>query len=105
MIDEDTFLTRLYVEVDDFCKTCLPLLVQPGPAASLCRSEVVTLGIYGQWARFQSERDFYRYALRHLRPAFPSLPHLSQFNRLLRKHHDAIVAFFLHVVKLLDSTA
>jgi hypothetical protein len=77
MIDEDTFLTRLYVEVDDFCKACLPLLVQPGPAASLCRSEVVTLGIYGQWARFQSERDFYRYALRHLRPAFPSLPTLA----------------------------
>jgi hypothetical protein len=104
VIDEDTFLTRLYVEVDDFCKAYLPPLVQPGPAASLYRSEVVTLGIYGQWARFQSERDFYRYALRRLRSAFPSLPHYSQFNRLLRKHHDAIVAFFLHVAKLLDSS-
>ena len=55
MIDEDTFLTTLYVEVDDFCKAYLPPLTQPGPAASLCRSEVVTLGIFGQWARFQSE--------------------------------------------------
>jgi hypothetical protein len=105
VIDEDTFLTRLYVEVDDFCKAYLPPLVQPGPAASLCRSEVVTLAIYGQWARFQSERDFYRYAVRRLRPAFPSLPHHSQFNRLLRKHRDAIVAFFLHIAKLLDSSA
>ena len=105
MIDEDTFLTTLYVEVDDFCKAYLPPLTQPGPAASLCRSEVVTLGIFGQGARFQSERDFYRYAVRHLRPAFPSLPHHSQFNRLLRGHRDAIVAFFLHLAKLLDSVA
>lgn len=102
MIDEDTFLTTLYVEVDDFCKANLPVLVEPGPAASLCRSEVVTLGIFGQWARFASERDFYRYALRHWRGAFPTLPHPSQFNRLLRKHRDAIAAFFVHVAKLLD---
>lgn len=103
MIDEDTFLTILYVEVDEFCKACLPPLVQPGPAASLCRSEVVTLGIFGQWARFSSERDFYRYAVRHLRRAFPALPHHSQFNRLLRKHRETIVAFFLHLAKFLDS--
>ena len=105
MIDENTFLTTLYVEVDDFCKAHLPPLVQPGPAASLSRSEVVTLSVFGQWARFQSERDFYRYAVRRLRPAFPSLPHHSQFNRLLRKHRDAIVAFFLHMAKRLDSVS
>jgi len=103
MIDENTFLTQLYVEVDDFCKAYLPPLVEPGPAASLCRSEVITLGIFGQWVRFPSERDFYRYAVRHLRYAFPSLPHHSQFNRLLRKHRDGLVAFFLHLAKLLDS--
>jgi hypothetical protein len=102
MIDEDTFLTELYVEVDDFCKASLAVLVEPGPTASLCRSEVVTLAIFGQWARFTSERDFYRHAVGHLRGAFPSLPHHSQFNRLLRKHRDAPVAFFLHLAQLLD---
>ena len=103
MIDEDTFLTTLYVEVDEFCKAHLPSVSQPGPAASLCRSEVITLGIFGQWAHFQNERDFYRYAVRHLRGAFPRLPHHSQFNRLLRKHRDAIVAFFLHLAGRLES--
>jgi hypothetical protein len=103
MIDEDTFLTTLYVEVDEFCKMHLPRVSQPGPAASLCRSEVVTLGIYGQWARFQNERGFYRYAMKHLRAAFPRLPHHSQFNRLLRKQRDAVVAFFLYLAQRLES--
>jgi len=105
VIDEDTFLTILYVEVDDFCKAYLPALVEPGPAASLSRSEVITLGIFGQWARFPSERGFYRHVEKHLRPAFPCLPHYSQFNRLLRKHRDAIVAFFLHLARRLESSA
>ena len=33
--------------------------------------------------------------MRHLRPAFPTLPARSPFNRLLRRHHDASVAFAL----------
>jgi len=71
--------------------------------ASLCLSEVITLGIFGQWARFRSERDFYRYADQCLRAAFPDLPHHSQFNRLLRTHREAMVAFFLYLVKLLNA--
>ena len=43
---------------------------------------MVTLVIFSRWSRFTSERDFYRYAMRHLRDAFPTLPHRSQFNRL-----------------------
>jgi hypothetical protein len=31
MVDIDTFLTILYVMVDDFCKTSLPLEHHPGP--------------------------------------------------------------------------
>jgi hypothetical protein len=38
------------------------------------RSEVVTLAVFGQWSQFESERGFYRYAQRHLRSAFPTLP-------------------------------
>ena len=49
MVDVDTFLTTLYVMVDDFCKTSLPPESHPGPQAALSRSEVVTLAIFGQW--------------------------------------------------------
>lgn len=92
MLEVDTFLVWLYVVVDDFCKAALPGERQPGPAASLSRSEVLTLALFGQWGRFASERDFYRYAQRRLRPAFPTLPVRSQFNRLLRAQQPALVA-------------
>ena len=94
MLDVDTFLTILYVTVDDFGKN-MPLPPRPGPASALSPSEVITLALFSQWRQFESERAFYRYALRHLRPAFPTLPDRSQFNRLVRAHHDAIVAFAL----------
>ncbi|MDP6369600.1 MAG: IS982 family transposase, partial [Planctomycetota bacterium] len=73
----------------------LPPERRPGPPATLSRSEVVALALFGQWARFASEGAFYRYADQHLRAAFPTLPHRAQLNRLLRTHHDAIVAFGL----------
>src|SRR5215472_14529858 len=97
-MDTDTFLTTLYVMIDDFDQVSLPIEPpRPGPAASLSRSEVVTLALFGQWACFPSERAFYRYAQRHLRPAFPHLPARAQFNRLQRQHREAIVAFALHL--------
>jgi len=102
MVDPDTFLTILYVMADDFCKSQLPPEKTPGPRASLTRSEVVTLALFGQWGRFRSERDFCRYARKHLRPAFPTLPYRGQFNRLMRRHYAAIVAFFRHLVTLLQ---
>lgn len=84
-MDMETFLTTLYVRVDEFCRT-LPVAPRPGPAAALDRSEVLTLALFGQWARFPSERDFSRFADARLRPYFPRLPHRSQVNRLLRTH-------------------
>jgi hypothetical protein len=101
MVDVDTFLTTLYVMIDDYCKVFLPPEAHPGPQAALSRSEVLTLAIFGQWQHFGSERGFYRYAQRHLRAAFPQLPTREQFNRQLRQHHDALVACFLHLVQLL----
>ena len=94
MMDTDTFLTTLYVMADDFCKYQLPPEKTPGPKPSLTRSEVVTLALFGQWSCFLSERGFYRYARHHLRPAFPTLPYRGQFNRLMRRHYEAIIAFF-----------
>ena len=57
----DTFLIALYTAVDDFCATNLdPEPTHFGPTASLTRSEVVTLSLFGQLSQFRSERDFYR---------------------------------------------
>ena len=74
MVDMDTFLTTTYTMADAFCKRQPPHVGTPGPKASRTGSEVVTLVIFSQWARFRSERDFYRYtrACRHL--AFSTLP-------------------------------
>ena len=101
MVDSDTFLTTLYVMIDDFCKGHLSPEPRGGAPASLTRSEVLTLALFGQWQRFPSERGFYRYAQRHLRGAFPTLPDRSQFNRLLRQQQDALVAFSLSLVQQL----
>ena len=94
MFDTDTFLTTLYVTVDDFCKHYLP--PEPrrrGPEATLSRSELITLALFGQWSRFASERDFWRFAKQQLVPLFPTLPHRSQFSRLQRLYQADISAF------------
>ncbi len=102
MHDVDTFLTTLYVMVDDFCHSQPPKR-RPGPKASLSRSEVITLAVFARWSRFDGERDFYRYAHTKLRNAFPTLPERSQFNRLVRSHADLIEAFVLHLVAVLQT--
>ena len=84
MVDMETLLATLYFMVDEFCQSQLPAEIHPGPQGSLTQSEVVTLCLFGQWACFPSERAFDRYAQHHLRAAFPTLPHRTQFNRLLR---------------------
>ena len=90
MLDVDTFLTALYVMVDDLCQSHLTERNRPGPDASLFRSEVITLATFARWRRFASERDFYRYASEHLREAFPTLPDRSQFNRLVRFYAEDV---------------
>src|ERR687889_546898 len=103
MVDVDTFLTTLYVMVDDFCQSRPPRR-RPGPDASLSESEIITLAIFARWSRFNSERDFYRYATGRLTDAFPTLPERSQFNRLVRSRTELIEAFVLHLVSLLTYT-
>lgn len=97
MIDIDTFLTVLYVCVDDFYKAHFPKDVLPGPGrpASLTVSEIMTLSLFSQWYMFRSQRDFYRFALRRLQAAFPNLPDRSQYNRLARAHRLEMEAFNL----------
>ena len=115
MLDRDTFLITVYVLADDFCQTLPPPPRHPGPLPSLTPSEVLTLALLGQWQEFPSERAFYRYAQRHLRPYFPTLPARSQFNRLLRQQADTLARFALFLAdqatpvapayELLDCTA
>lgn len=102
MVDPDTFLTTLYVMVDDLLYA-MPPVVQPGPAAALSPSEVVTLALFGQWRHFAGESAFYRYARRRLRGAFPRLPHRSQYNRLLRRCQRAVVAVGQSLAQVLDA--
>ena len=102
MVDTDTFLTVLYVMADDFCKSQSPPGCTHGPKASLAKSEVITLTVFSQWARFRSERDFYRYAASRLRPAFPTLARSSQFSRLTRRYYGTLAAFCRHLVDLLQ---
>jgi hypothetical protein len=69
----------------------------------LSRSEVITLALYSQWYPFRNQRDFYRQTAKSLRAAFPGLPSRPQFNRLVRAHQEAIVAWFLHLVDRLGA--
>src|ERR671910_1226105 len=101
MVEVDTFLTILYVMVDDFCQT-QPSKKRPGPEASLCQSEVITLAIFARWSRFNSERDFYRYADGHLRGAFPTLPSRPQLNRLVRLYTQSIEQIAVKLGKMLE---
>ena len=101
MMDTDTFLTTLYVMADDFCEYQLPPEKTPGPRPSLTRGEVVTLALFGQWNCFPSERAFYRYASGPPASCFPHLALPGSVPRLMRRHYEAIVAFFRHLVSLL----
>ena len=89
MVDVDTFLTALYVMVDDSCQSH-PSKGRPGPKGSLPESEVIGLAIFARWSRFGSERDSYRYAGSHLGEAFPALPERSRFNRSVRLYAGLI---------------
>jgi len=105
MLEVDTFLTALYVIVDELRHSHQTERSRVGPDASLCGSEVITLSIFGRWSRFASERDFYRYAETHLRGAFPTLPDRSQFNRLTRFYAEAIEEIAVKLGEMLEAEA
>ena len=103
MLDMDTFLTALYVIVDDFHKSRPPNVRRPGPDASLSDSEVITLAIFARFSRFASERDFHRYAQSNLRDAFPTLPERSQLNRRVRSLAGLLEEVALHLAEVMGS--
>ncbi len=103
MLDPETVLVELYVLADDFSKTQAPPDRHPGPAAALTRSEVLTLALFSQEQRFASERSFWRYADRHLRALFPTLPSRPQLHRQIRRQQAAITAFALWLAERLGA--
>lgn len=85
-LDPDTFLTTVYVTVDDLYQESFAALkpLRPGPKATLSDSEVLTLSLLAQWQKGRSERDFLRWAARHWQGYFPHLLSQSAFNRRAR---------------------
>lgn len=85
-LDLDTFLTTVYVTVDDLYQATFAASkpLRPGPKPRLSDSEVLTLSLLAQWQQDRSERAFLRWAARHWRAYFPHLLSQSAFNRRAR---------------------
>jgi hypothetical protein len=89
MLDLDTFLTTLYVLIDDWYKHYIATLKprRCGKTATMSDSEVLTVAIAGQWCvgvPWRSERGVVRYMGRHGRSWFPTMLERSGFNRRVR---------------------
>lgn len=97
MFDILTFLVELYDVVDGYCRKQEISRPTRGRRANLSCAEVVTLAVFAQWGRFQSERDFYRFAAQQLTALFPKLPDRSQFNRAQRRYHPLLQRVMQHL--------
>ena len=95
-LDLDTFLTALYVIVDDLYQHH----IQPkmpfcgGAAAQMSDSEVLCLGLAAQWRSgvlWKSERGIRRSVRKHLGPLCPTLLTQSAFNRRLWRLWGAFI--------------
>jgi hypothetical protein len=85
-LDLDTFLTAVYVTVDELYVEHLAAYkpIRRGKRAELSDSEVLTLGMLTQWQPRRSEAAFLRYAVAHWRGYFPRLVSQPAFNRRVR---------------------
>lgn len=89
-------LTTIFCQIDDFCKQLDnytkdmlltdPMKSQRGPAASLSISEIMTILIIFQMARFRDFKNFYKgYLLCFHQSAFPRLPTYERFVALMSR--------------------
>ena len=90
-MDPDTFITALYVLVDDLHskKACGNGKKRRGRRPALSESEAITLALLSQWHGAGSERAFVRFAFREWRGYFPAISQ-SAFNRRVRGLRGAI---------------
>jgi hypothetical protein len=89
-MDLDTFLTQLYVLIDDWYKEHPEYhwAGERGPQSRLSDSEVITLAVAGQWrvgVPWQSERGLVRWAQQEGRALFPAMVGRSTFNERVRQ--------------------
>ena len=99
-MDPDTFVTTVYVVVDDLCRD-RPDELRPnrrGRKPVLSESEVITLALLSQWHSRGSERAFLRFAARHWRSYFPLIGQ-SGFNKRVRALRSRIAELALEVGK------
>jgi Transposase DDE domain len=84
-MDTDTFITTVYVVVDDIYKQLFGGLRPPkrGRRPWLSDSEVLTLALLAQWHGMGSERAFLRFAGCQWQPFFPAFSQ-SAFNKRAR---------------------
>ena len=86
--DLDTFVTALYVAIDDLLRTRSELRQwrpKIGLAPKISDPELLTLAVLQALLGFTSETRFLRHARLHLRPWFPYVANQSGYNKRLRK--------------------
>jgi hypothetical protein len=88
-MDLDTFLTTLYVVVDDWYsgELAAQMVRRRGQAPRMSDSEVLTVALAAQWrvgVPWRSERGIVRYMQRHGRAWFPTMLQRSAFNERVR---------------------
>jgi hypothetical protein len=94
--DLETFLTALYVTVDDLYQSHIrpQMPASGGPPAQMSDSEVLCLALAAQWRSgvpWKSERGLLRYVRKPLSDLFPTLLSQSAFNRRLRRLWGAFI--------------
>lgn len=109
-MDLDTFMTTLYVVIDDWYKRNMAVRMQrhAGPECQMSDSEVLTVAMAGQWqvgVPWQSERGVVRYMQCHGRQWFPRMLGKSQFNQRVRELWAALVGLQQAVAVWLSTEA
>ncbi|MFC1960856.1 hypothetical protein ACFLYO_09100, partial [Chloroflexota bacterium] len=107
-MDLNTFLTTLYVIVDDwFTENMVETVQRRGPKPQMSDSEVLTVALAGQWRAgvpWQSERSLVRYMQLHGREWFPTMLRRSAFNERVRNLWRVFIALQEEVAEWLKST-
>ena len=109
-MDLDTFLTLLYVGIDDWYKREMKqqMVRHAGAKLQMSDSEVLTVAIASQWrvgVPWQSERGAVRYMQQHGRGWFPTMLAHSQFNKRVRQLWAVFVRLQQVLADLLDAEA
>jgi hypothetical protein len=109
-MDLDTFLTQLYVLVDDWYKQKMANQVRrhKGGPQKLSDSEVLTIALAGQWqvgVPWRSERGVVRYLQAHGRGWFPKMLERSAFNERVRQLCTVFAALQQWVVEQIEGSS